>query len=516
MGPLRKLEAWLVQPRWRAVVLVLLLASALRLVHISWSYSSNGIDEGIMLERAALVHQGYQLYTEIPCDQAPLAFYLGAVLGGDVLSLRVLSAALSILAVVACMEAARRIRGDTAMLVTGVLLAVDFAFLRESRLFSLDGLASSFLAFSLLSFVVYLKNDRPMYLAAAGILVGLSAATKLLGAIAFLGMLLFMALEMRGHTKAKRTGTMRMALFVIASAVPLGVFIAAIGPSDVLGGMVFDQSHRTFDPFLKLSILAYFGLNIAYVLPLAYARALWRMGRETKMLMCVSILVLAFMVLQPLVFLHHLAVASPGLAVLAGVFLGGLIEQKNMAMNPGSSHISSEKTARLRRAGTAILVVGILVSGGLAVYGPVVQERPSQVVYAEKLKGLTGEGDWVIAGDPLIAAYAGRLVPPDAVNVAYRVYPEITLERLESAIIDYDVAVVVVCYRLNDIDGLREFLLSHDYSLISDSYIGHGAGGALDLFQAGIGETSFFVRNDIVADRGLPIQSQSVDLTSYS
>jgi hypothetical protein len=106
----------------------------------------------------------------------------------------------------------------------------------------------------------------------------------------------------------------------------------------------------------------------------------------------------------------------------------------------------------------------------------------------------------------LIAAYAGRSIPPEVVNVAYRVYPDLTSTELENAVLVHNVAVVVMCYRLNDMPGLADFLSHNDYTLIDRDYVGHGADGALDLFEKGIGQVSFYVRNDIVLQLGLPVQ----------
>ena len=90
------------------VILILLLATFVRFYHIEWSFSNNGIDEGIMIERAKLVGEGYALYSELPCDQAPLVFYLGALFDGDVVSLRSLSAAISVLAIAAVISNEKR------------------------------------------------------------------------------------------------------------------------------------------------------------------------------------------------------------------------------------------------------------------------------------------------------------------------------------------------------------------------------------------------------------------------
>jgi 4-amino-4-deoxy-L-arabinose transferase-like glycosyltransferase len=502
------LVAVLASPKWRAVTFILLLAFLVRFSQISWSYSNNGIDEGIMLQRSSLVASGYDIYSEIPCDQAPLAFLIGAVFDGDVVMLRVLVSVLSMLALIACMESARRMNGTIAMLATGVLLSVDFAFLRESRLFSLDGLASAFLAFAILLFILYIRKDSRTALVASGLFIGLSTSTKLIGALGLVGVLLFLLLDIWRRKDVRRRRSLDLVIVVVSSAVPLAALMVVLGPSEMVQGMVFNQGHRVFEPFLKLSIVAFFGLNLAYMLPLVHVRALWKAGPELRFLLTLVAAMLVFFVAQPLVFFHHMAILSPAMAILAGVVLAEVFSHKKSNTNTISLSYGSFKGIDSRRFATALFVVGLLVSGGLAVYGPIAQDKPSQLVYSETLRGITSSSDWVICGDPLIAAYAGRNTPPEVVNVAYRVYPDVTTADVEIAVLVHDVAVVVICYRLNDMQGLPDFLSHHDYALLDRDYVGHGADGALDLFEKGIGQVSFYVRNDIVIQLGLPVQAE--------
>ena len=233
-----------------AVVLILAAAAFLRFYNINWSFSNNGVDEGIMLERARMVSQGYGLYTVLPCDQAPLVFLIGSVLDGDVVALRTVTAALSLVAIAACMLASKKQQGNGAMLVTGTLLAVDFALLRESRLFSLDGISTFFLALSLPLFLHYIRKGSRVALSLAGLLVGLSAASKLFGGVALVGMILYMLLQ--AWKDGKESGSIRgtvldLAALVGAAVVPLIVLLVALGPSDMLNGMIFDQGHRVFE-----------------------------------------------------------------------------------------------------------------------------------------------------------------------------------------------------------------------------------------------------------------------------
>lgn len=482
------------------VILMVLLAAFVRLYHIEWSFSNNGIDEGIMIQRARLVGDGYALYSELPCDQAPLVFYLGAIFGGDVTSLRVLSAAISVLAVMAVMESARRVKGNLAMIAAGFLISFDFAFLRESRLFSLDGISSSFLAFALLAFVVYVQRRSRPALMAAGLLVGLSAAAKLFGVLGLVGMIVFMVVEMRRETRTSRGTLVDITIVVAAAAIPLAAFMLYLGPGDVIQGMLLNQGGRSFEPWLKLSLVAYFGLNLAYLFPLAYAKRMWSMSNEARSLLSVSAVVLAFMVFQPLVFFHHLPLMSPPLAVLAGVFLAETIRPKKGAPNTEKAQAMADKRTVPAVAVAALFCVTILVSSGLAGYGLLLQEEPPQIEIARDLEGISDGTDWVICGDPLICAYADRSIPPGAVNVAYRQHPDLTLDDIERAIVETDVSVVVLSWRLLELEGMEDLLQEHNFTMViphSDpqwSLTWEDYRATLDFFQEDMGPVYFYWR----------------------
>ena len=487
-----------------AVLLVLALAAALRLYNIGWSYSNNGVDEGVMLQRALLISRDWDLYTQIPCDQAPLAFYFGALLKGDVVTLRALNAGLSLAAMAACMFVAKKIGGDIAMVATGLFLAVDFAFVREARLFSLDGMASYLLAFALLSFYFYAKRGDRLAVFLAGLFVGLSTAVKLLGGLGLLALVLFFVLEAVRERSFKGPKAVDLGVMVTASAVPMLLFMFALGPSEMLQGMLFDQAHREFEPLFKMSILAYLGLNLTYILPVAYARELWAVGPEVRYLIVVSGVILAFMVLQPLVFFHHMVLMSPALAILAGFVTAETVLFKKGRVKKSKLYYVLKKDVTLRRFATVIIMVDLAASMGLAFYGVAAQGEPSEIVYAEKLRGITSEDDWVICGDPLIATYADRQVPPEVVNVAYRRYPQLTLEDLQQAIEEYDVSVVVVCFRLAEIDGFVEYLRENNFTMVVPWWVGHGDDTVLDLFEGSIDPTYFYVKISVAEEYDIP------------
>ena len=476
-----------------AVIGILLVALALRVVHIDWSYSNNGVDEGVMIERALMVGRGYSLYSELPCDQTPAAFVLGSLLSGDIVSLRLMTALISLAAVACCMLVSNRLAGGYAMIVTGALLAVDFTFVRESRLFSLDALSASFMALSIAAFVISQRRERVPWLALSGLLIGMAASIKLIGGLGLLGMLLFLVIECVAKRETKKASLVNASVVVLVSAIPMTILMVALGPSDMIQGIVFDQAHREFDIYLKLSVLVFFGLCIAYALPIVYARKIWSMGPSHRFLLCIAAVVLLFMVFQPLTFLHHMAFASPVLGVLAGVVLASEIGRKNGDVNQNPGRLEPNR-ARRRRACIAAVLVSVIVSGGLSTYGLVAQEEPAQAVYGRMLSGMTASDDFVICGDPIIAAYADREMPPEVVNVAERQYPELDLDRIQRAIVEYSVRVVVVSYYLNEIDGLTELLAVEGFTLYPTAQIDVGGSAVLDLFQESIDPVSFYVR----------------------
>ena len=487
------------------VLLILALAAAIRLYNIGWSFSNNGVDEGVMLQRALLISRDFDLYTDIPCDQAPLAFYFGALLKGDVVTLRALNAALSIGAIAACMFVARKIGGDIAMVATGLFLAVDFAFVREARLFSLDGMATYMLAFGLLSFYFYAKRRDRLAIFLAGLFIGLATAVKLLGGLGLLALVLFFAVEALRDRSFKASRAADLVLMVGAAAVPMAVFLFALGPSEMLQGMVFDQAHREFEPLFKLSILAYLGLNLTYILPVMYARDLWAIGPEVRYLVMVTAVVLAFMILQPLVFFHHMVFMSPALAILAGFVTSETVKFKKGQHKKSHLYYVLKKDVTLRRFATLVIMIDLAASTGLAFYGMAMQGEPSEIVYADRLAGITDQDDWVITGDPLIATYADRKVPPEVVNVAYRRYPQLTLEDLQDAIEKYNVSVVVVCFRLKDIEGFVQYLRENDFAMVVPWWVGQGDDTVLDLFEGSIDPTYFYVKYDVAAMYDIPI-----------
>jgi hypothetical protein len=320
-------------------------------------------------------------------------------------------------------------------------------------------------------------------------------------------MLLFMVLEMRTKSEPRRGKVLDILMLVVVSAIPLGLFMAALGPGDMIQGMVFDQGHRGFDLGLKLSIVGYFAVNIAYLLPLVSARTMWMKRPEYRFLLTISFVLLAFMVFQPLTFFHHLVMLSPPLAILAGALISSALEHKKKSSEMILKLVVTKRAVVSANQIIALAVIGIVVSTGLGAYGLAAQGRPIQEGYAKLIKQYSSPSQWVVSGDPLMVSLADRLMPPGLVNIAYRQYPDLTEQGLESEIIQYNVTVVVVCYRLNDMPGLVGFLKAHGYQIPAPMiyhpnwdeqlvrYLPIGSEPVLNLFENGIGPVTFFYKS---------------------
>jgi asparagine N-glycosylation enzyme membrane subunit Stt3 len=257
--------------------------------------------------------------------------------------------------------------------------------------------------------------------------------------------------------------------------------------------MVFDQGHRSFEIGLKLSILGYFAVNIAYLLPLVNVKNMWKERPEYRFLLALSLVILAFMVFQPLTFLHHLVLLSPPLAILAGAFISSAFEHKKKSSNVTGIIVMTKKYTVSANQIVALAVIGVLVSTGLGTYGLAVQGRPIQEHYARLIQQHSSPTQWVVSGDPLMVSLADRLTPPELVNVAYRQYPDLTEQELEYWIDYHKVTVVVVCYRLNDMPGLPEFLTANNYTLLP--FQPGGSEPVLNLFENGIGPVELFYKS---------------------
>lgn len=97
----------------------------------------------------------------------------------------------------------------------------------------------------------------------------------------------------------------------------------------------------------------------------------------------------------------------------------------------------------------------------------------------------------------MICAYADRSIPPEVVNVAYRQHPDLTLDDIERAIADYDVTVVVLSWRLLEIEGINDLLREYNFTALPHVQWTEGWDdyhAVLDFFQDDMGPVLVYWR----------------------
>jgi hypothetical protein len=93
------------------------------------------------------------------------------------------------------------------------------------------------------------------------------------------------------------------------------------------------------------------------------------------------------------------------------------------------------------------------------------------------------------------------------VNVGTRVYPELTIDDVSVAILEYRVAVFLLSYRFveNDMTMVAFFLEDHGYSKVPSDFIGEWSESAFGIFE-NADAPMVFVRNDIIEAFNLPTE----------
>jgi hypothetical protein len=212
---------------WRAplgaVALAAVLAGALRAPFIGAPLTT---DEGGLAEVARLWSRGATLYDDTWVDRPQgLVLVFRAVLhvdGGSTTAIRALALVVAAGVAMLTMAVTVRLAGRTAAVGAGLLVATAGAspFI-ESFTLSGELLASFAACVSMLAFVTYLRNDRPVWLVTAGLLTGCAVMLKQSGFDAGAAAALYLLVSRR------RQGLAPVGVLLGAALVPVLVGAAA-------------------------------------------------------------------------------------------------------------------------------------------------------------------------------------------------------------------------------------------------------------------------------------------------
>ena len=410
--------------RNKIIIALIILMFALRAYDIRDPFSTNGVDEGIHLLQAHMMHDGYNYYDDLQGDQAPLALLTFSVLDGNVLACRWISYALFFISSIFLFLIAQKFGKDVAFTAL-LILCLDFTLLRESRLASLDMFSATLLCIASFFILTYMEKHTMASLALSSLFLSLSVLTKVIPVFLLL-FLLFYLLFMR---KDYRHALLAMGVMCI----PAAFLLLAFTPHQLIEGIILRQSHRGFDMYSKLSIAVFIASCFIYLYTIRKWN--WRDARIRYLLIWALLIFIPLMV-QGRTLPHHFTFLSYPLAVLSAIAIhrGWNVKRKT--------------------------VLSAFIAINLSAASVFIATAPEDISYdaAHDVAALTDAGDMVISGNPLVTVLSHRTAPPNLTNVAEYHYPETTLQDVVYWLERNETKVVVLYYHLAEIDGLKEYL----------------------------------------------------------
>lgn len=410
----------------------------LRLYDMENPFSTNGIDEGIHLVQAKMMGEGYNLYSDLGGDQAPLALMVFSVLKGNIMASRLLSFSLFLAGVFSSFLIVSRLRDRKAGVLVVLILAMDFTLLRESRLASMDLFSASLLSISALFFITYMDSKRWEHVAFASLFLSMSCLSKMIAApFAILLTLVFL------YETVKKKNFMHFSIYAVSFAIPFVLLMLMFTPRELIDGIILRQMSRGFDLYSKLSFLLFIGPGFIYLVSLKR----WNLkDKKVAFLVLWLLSIFVFLMVQGRTFQHHFAYISFPAAILASVVISDL----------------PDKGLKKKVLISSFVAVNSIISVSL------IATAPHDLSYdvAAEIESVTPSGSVVISGNPLVNVLADRNCPPNLTNLAYHHYPPVESSDVIYWLENGDVKAVVIYWHLSDMDGVREYLnRSRDYVL---------------------------------------------------
>lgn len=474
---------------WYFVVLFI-IAAFLRFFKISYSFSSNGIDEGVHLMAGRLASGGFTMYSQINTLQGPFFLWVYSLFGGNVIACRILSGVSSLLGLLGVVLICQRIGNKKMAFVTALFLTFNFYFIKEARLASLDMFATVLLIWAFYFFLLYLQKDIHLKrnLFYSGIFFTLAVMTKAFAAIPLAAVSVYVSIlwlhsVITGSPTSKRR-FFALCVFALTIIVTTIAVLNIYGFWNTLNGIFFNNLHRPSQSFwLKL---AWLGLYVGLLLvPFIFAFIPiknWYKKKEVQLLLLWLVPLLVLYVFQDLTWMHHYTLIVPPLCILGGwgvyhyfndpkdyipKFIGGMKANqylkkkhprlKNSIAKPFVPNIIFFNKKKKVIYYLVVSFIAVLIISNFIMVVGLTQNQADQLV-AEDIEFLTDEDDFIISGNPLSTNYANRNQVPELANLAEVKYPEITSEELIDFTEQYEVKVVVFNYHLSSQKGYVKYI----------------------------------------------------------
>lgn len=386
-------------------------------------------DEGINAIKAVLVDRGYQLYSQIWNDQPPLFTYLlewwCRVLGWETHTGRILVLLFAGLIIFAVYDALRRTCGHPAAVAAAVLLPCTSYFTRLSVSIMLGLPAIAFATLCMWALLRWAITQRRGWLLAAGVLMGLSLATKLftIFLVPVFGLwVLLVAVRQQG--RAARWGALAPpALWGLVVLLTSASVLVPFVPASEVGQLY--QSHvaaRAFRGYGSAAATIHESMRRDWevVVLAGLGTALLALRRRGTLMIAPAWCGAAYWALrtQSLVWYHHyLLLTVPG-CMIAGVAVGDLFARGW----PSESRIASAMNTVVRVAALLVTValVAALVRGEKKEPSPVPEWSDRDSFALELIKAYPKRSDVIVADRPMFACAAGYEVPPNLAVISQK------------------------------------------------------------------------------------------------
>jgi len=412
-----------------ALFVIALIFIFFRLYNIQNPFSTNGVDEGIHLLQAKMVSNGYNLYSELGGDQAPLAILTFSIFKGDVMAARYLSFSLFLVAAFSSFLISLHLKNRKAGVLTVLILALDFTLLRESRLASLDLFSASLLSISALFFTLYIDDKKVMNVALASLFLSMSCLSKMIAApFAFIVTLIFL------YSTLKERNFLHVSAYIVFFVLPFIPLLFIFTPQELMEGMLLRQMSRGFDIASKLSFLLFIAPSFIYLISIKK----WDLSNKKIAFLITWLLsLLIFLMIQGRTSQHHFAYVVFPAAILTSIVLCDI----------GKSF-----------KGKALLASFVALNAVLS--SSMLLTAPHDLAYdvADEIEGMVPGEYIVISGNPIVNVLADRGAPPNLTNLAYYHCPLTSSSDVIYWLEKGNVGAVVLYWHLADMDEVRQYL----------------------------------------------------------
>jgi len=441
-----------------SIIIGIYIYTRLHNLGVRYSYD---YDEGVYIQTAKQMLNGYKLYEQIFLSQPPIMVYLVAasmrILGENLYACRLPVALTSILAGLSLYFAARRLCNPIAGIIGLSVLAIDRVFLHYSRAVEGEIPCIAFAMLAYLFIVEYIRRDKLIYCFLSGLSSSIAVLSKFLAA-PIIPAILPVFFTKTGSTNlrsSKGESTRRLKgliIFMIGVFIPISILLLydftylydqlyMYHRSKPLGGTTIEKIIQLYGYLSEnpvALILGSIGLIVAFTsLDIGFLVA------SLSFLTSVSMLVL---LPQPLWY-HHVAVLSPQLSLLSGLAIG----YSTKILVKLYSRISKGKSAS-RYAAISLLAFTIvstlsLYAASVALSVPailnIVFKGGGELEFkvAGLIRNITSPNEWIISDDQAMVFVAGRNVPPELCDTSFM--------RISSGyLVDEEVIELAEAYRV--------------------------------------------------------------------